>query len=271
MTPLLTVTAALLMPVLSIAGVLPEAKVLSSRIVGGSMAKLGQFPALVAIEVEGVQNCGGTLLGPNLVLTAGHCVRGYPINTLTVRAGSLTQVEGGITVGVSSYRIHPRYYQPKFDHDLAVVHLASSIARGESIDYGNLAAAGTDVAAGSTVTVAGWGRTRNSDTATTTALLYASIPVMDRATCATHYADERLEITQTMICAGVKGRVSCKGDSGGPVYDASGRQIVGVIAWGKRCGENGHPAVFVRVGKYRDWIEENSGRSRSAASSSADA
>ncbi|KAI1991549.1 hypothetical protein LOZ51_003836 [Ophidiomyces ophidiicola] len=255
MTPLLTVAAALSMPALSIAGVLSEAKVLSSRIVGGSMAKPGQFPALVAIEVGGFQNCGGTLLGPNLVLTAGHCVRGHLTNTLT------TRVEGGITVGVSSYKIHPRYYQPKFDHDLAVVHLASSIARGESIDYGNLAAAGTDVAAGSTVTVAGWGWTRNSDTATTTALLYASIPVMDRATCATHYAGESLEITQTMICAGMKGRVSCKGDSGGPVYDASGRQIVGVIAWGKQCAENGHPAVFVRVGNYRDWIEQNSGRS----------
>ena len=50
------------------------------RIVGGTEAEPGEFPFLVMILRGGVGGslmCGGSLVSPNKVVTAGHCCDGY--------------------------------------------------------------------------------------------------------------------------------------------------------------------------------------------------
>ena len=48
-----------------------------SRIIGGSKAKQGRYPYIVALETEGASEtmapaCGGTLIAPDLVLSAAQ-------------------------------------------------------------------------------------------------------------------------------------------------------------------------------------------------------
>jgi secreted trypsin-like serine protease len=43
------------------------------KIIGGSVATAGQFPYQVGIFLDGTGFCGGSLIAPDVVLTAAHC------------------------------------------------------------------------------------------------------------------------------------------------------------------------------------------------------
>jgi secreted trypsin-like serine protease len=51
-----------------------------------------------------------------------------------------------------------------------------------------------------------------------------------------------------------------QGDSGSPIQVTSKNNrclfyIMGITSFGKKCGDEGLPAVYTRVSHYLDWIE----------------
>ena len=50
----------------------------------------------------------------------------------------------------------------------------------------------------------------------------------------------------------------CRGDSGGPlICERDGKpELTGIVSWGKSCGIQGKPGIYVNVFKMRDWIED---------------
>ena len=44
------------------------------RIVGGSESQQGSWPWQIALLINGVQWCGGSIIDKNWIVTAGHCV-----------------------------------------------------------------------------------------------------------------------------------------------------------------------------------------------------
>lgn len=66
----------------------PSLSKINSRVTGGNLAEPGEFPFLVAPQLNGEQWCGGTLLNAYTVLTAGHCSITIPPENVTIRAGS---------------------------------------------------------------------------------------------------------------------------------------------------------------------------------------
>lgn len=47
-----------------------------SRIIGGDVATIEDNPWQVSLEAFGIHNCGGSIISPNIVLTAAHCIDG---------------------------------------------------------------------------------------------------------------------------------------------------------------------------------------------------
>lgn len=73
-------------------------------IVGGSEASSGEFPWFAAFAP--FTSCGGSLIAPNRVLTAAHCVvDGAPSS---VRIGPVTRSDGE-TISVKCGSYHPDY------------------------------------------------------------------------------------------------------------------------------------------------------------------
>jgi trypsin len=63
---------------------------------------------------------------------------------------------GGTVVKVSSIKTYSGFNQNTLDGDVSIIKLATSIPTSSTIGYATLAAAGSDPASGSTLTVAGW-------------------------------------------------------------------------------------------------------------------
>lgn len=49
---------------------------LASEIVGGRPARPHAWPFMVSLQLRGGHFCGGTLIAPNFVMSAAHCVDG---------------------------------------------------------------------------------------------------------------------------------------------------------------------------------------------------
>lgn len=101
-------------------------------IVGGQPAELGEFPHVIILKYQGRFSCGGSLITPNRVLTAAHCVVDYlpggsrTVEGLTITAGTINLESDGVIIPVES--VHPhKDYNPADDfiNDIAVIKVRS--------------------------------------------------------------------------------------------------------------------------------------------------
>jgi len=234
-------------------------------IVGGEDAKLGELPFQISMQPNQRHRCGGSIVAPQWVVTAAHCVAGYtvpgaPDPRLTVLAGRLVlarKEEGDARVAVD--RILLRNYTqcqfPRvvFDNDIALLHLATPLTFNKNIQPIKLPAA-SHRATGK-VLVSGWGDTRKSPR--TPVLQKVVVDVVPDETCRVNYGDH-YSLPDSSICAGVPegGKDSCQGDSGGPLVDIKNNVLAGVVSWGRGCALKGFPGVYAEVAYYADWIRE---------------
>ena len=105
-------------------------------------------------------------------------------------------------------------------------------------------------------TTSGWGflkdgkHEKSHDT-----LLKTTIPLVSSKDCSSDYKDyfEVKYEPVSMICAGIKGKSPCRGDSGGPLI--CGSKLCGIVSWIPDCGSAIYPGVFTRVTTYIDFIK----------------
>ncbi|KZM19972.1 Trypsin [Ascochyta rabiei] len=229
-------------------------------IVGGVPAVAGDFPFIVSLQKNGAHFCGGSLLDSKTVLTAAHCADGQSTTNLTIRAGSLNRTSGGVTSKVSSLHVHPDFDYDLLSYDVAILKLHTAIPQSSTIKYATLAAAGSEPAANTVATVAGWGTTLSSGSSLPVALLKVDVPIVSRAECAADYLKDSppKNVTDTMICAALDtgGKDSCQGDSGGPLVNASNGTLIGTVSWGTGCALAGFPGVYAHIGALRSYIDK---------------
>ncbi|OAA34318.1 trypsin-related protease [Metarhizium rileyi] len=227
-------------------------------IVGGAPAKEGDFPYIVAININDSAYCGGSLVNEDTVVTAAHCST-LNISNYSIRAGSLAWASGGTVSKVSAIHSHPGWSFATNDNDVAVWKLSEPIQESSTIQYAKLPEKGSDPAAQSIATVAGWGDLQEYGPSSEE-LQKVSVPIVNRTTCKDAYANRpgKPNVTKNMFCAGLEdgGKDSCQGDSGGPIIDAATGTLIGVVSWGEGCAQPGIYGVYTRLGNYIDYINQ---------------
>lgn len=236
----------------------------SYRIVGGQIAQKHSWPWQVAIlEKSKEQFCGGTLIAPQWVLTAAHCVRKKKRRRkIFVRVGEhdiYVQDAGEKLIKLYKDFPHPKYDFDTITNDIALLKLEHSVPDSDKIGYACLPDENDEFVEKTKCYIVGWGKENNTDVFGSNKLQEAQVPLVSRKRCQKVFD---YVIHESQICAGYKrgGQDSCAGDSGGPllcskkVNDQLRWIVYGVTSYGEGCAEKGKYGIYTKVSKYLDWI-----------------
>ncbi|OQV14678.1 putative Chymotrypsin-like protease CTRL-1 [Hypsibius exemplaris] len=262
-----------------------------TRVRGGEEAVSGSWPWQVRVGFKNPLGqkagfmCGGSIIDRRHILTASHCFAQFNLSQqkFFVRVGdhSVQVVEARqADYDVDTVTNHPGFVQGPTGvrDDITVLKLSIPITYSATVQPICLGDQGSDAVDDRVCVVTGWGSTVNQVTGIfrgtrirrqiqpprpiiipSDVLKQAVLPILERSYCRQIWG--QIQIDENMICTAAEqlDREPCQGDSGGPLVcqvEGNPGQWVqeGVVSFGAGCGQNG-PAVFTRVGQYRNWIK----------------
>ncbi|OMJ13216.1 Plasma kallikrein [Smittium culicis] len=250
------------------------------RIINGAEASLSQFPFTVFIYFDlndSAAVCGGTLIAPNVVITAAHCLYDgvLPISkyNIYVSAGSVYNIVTNDNMySVSRSIPHPSYSARTAANDIGILILSKSTTVSPS-DFAKIY--DLPISNDFTTAAAGWGKTSNIKNDTVSDVLMTVPLVLSSSSNCKKFNPRYTNNDGMVICTENKNsQDTCYGDSGGPfVYTGvSPYPLLGVTSFGNSpaaaaaiasdpnsdakpsCADNDGYGYYTHVYYYIDWI-----------------
>ena len=244
-----------------------------TRIIGGKDAQSGAWPFAVFFMHHGDNQCGGSLIAPEWVLTAAHCIGSEDNNPNEVVLGLIDlTTEEGERIGVDKIFVHPAFIpndNSNLDNDIALIHLKEP-SKQKPVSLITPAGMSNVESSNTVLTVIGWGLLSTTlnppdfQPDISAILQQVNVEFISRTICnGTDWYNG--DITPNEFCAGFEsgGKDSCGGDSGGPILvnDSGTVKQVGIVSWGSGCAEERKPGVYTRIANYNGWIADMMGNS----------
>mmetsp|Transcript_28735 Transcript_28735/g.80907 ORF Transcript_28735/g.80907 Transcript_28735/m.80907 type:complete len:510 (-) Transcript_28735:217-1746(-) len=238
----------------------------SVRIIGGDEPAVGRYPFIVNVANDQYIFCTGSLIAPNIVLTAAHCspstqvlIGSHELSTPVLSSldtiFEILQVELEIS--------HPDFVRATFENDVKLLILKDKScftpvlldSPQDNVDLASPNQAGRDVS------VIGWGITASEQWSPV--LQEADLITVSDSSCRGIYGT-RAAVNPGMICATFRPdgqrKGDCAGDSGGPLIVKGTGALndiqVGIVSWAFGCGDSFFPGVYASVEFYYDWIRD---------------
>ncbi|KAJ2784031.1 hypothetical protein H4R18_001344 [Coemansia javaensis] len=249
---------------------------LGKRIVNGFLTPNNMAPYVVSVmrSMGGgmVYLCGGSIISPNHILTAAHCVyddsakgAATAVN-MTIGYGSMNKSQQKKTVATAVY-MHPKsYVGGKFNgtYDIAVIKVPTLAFDSSTAKIGIYTGA---IQPGQNLLAMGWGQTEPN------ALMLSSLRGVIRqagnaAQCKTKGTDYSVNNGPTICSPGLltPEQSTCSGDSGTAIAINSngtmllaGLNSVAVTAGGGNCSSPTSTHFYIRAAHYVGFISESTG------------
>lgn len=136
------------------------------RVINGTVAKRGRHPWQATVRTRGRGGisshwCGAVLISKQLLLTAAHCLSGYPKGTYFIRMGDHyadIAESSEIDSYIENWYIHEKFRDTKhMNNDIAIILLKTPVKFNDYIQPICLPDKDHQLQTNQTCTISGWG------------------------------------------------------------------------------------------------------------------